>query len=147
MQSTDRPPRIFVVTFVYFAVVFCAGLAFRVIVFAVPLAVGASAAELIEAPFLLVVIVVAALIVARRYTGDRFDLAAMGVLAAFLMLIADVLVGVVVRGVSPYEMLFGRDAVTGWVYYGRLAAFAAMPYLLWRDRDHAPPGDSQRGRG
>lgn len=117
----------------YFAAVFAAGFVFGVIrtLFIAP-AVGESTAELIEAPFMLTVIVAVAGALARRHKGPRTELAIGGVLAAVLVLAADLAVGVGLRGLSPQAVFFERDPVAGSVYYVLIALFAAMPYLLAR---------------
>jgi hypothetical protein len=118
---------------VYFAAVFGAGFMFGVIrtLFITP-AVGESTAELIEAPFMLVVIVAIAWVLARRHRGPRAELAIGGAVAALLVLAADLAVGVGLRGLSAQAVLFERDPIAGCVYYVLIAVFAAMPYLLAR---------------
>jgi len=117
----------------YFAVVFAAGFAFGVIrTLLVTPAVGESTAELIEAPFMLAVIVAVAWALARRHRGPRAELAISGALAALLVLAADLAVGIGLRGLSAYAVYFERDPLAGSVYYGLIAAFAVMPYALGR---------------
>lgn len=117
----------------YFAAVFGAGFVFGVIraLFVTP-AVGESTAELIEAPFMLAVIVAVAWALARRHRGPRSELAIGGALAALLVLAADLAVGIGLRGLSAYAVIFERDALAGSVYYALIAAFAVMPYVLGR---------------
>jgi len=77
-----------------------------------------------------VVVAGAAWLLARRYRGPRTDLLAIGVFAALLVLVCDVAVGFFLRGMSPYAVIFGRNILTGTVYYGLIAALAGLPYLL-----------------
>ncbi|MGL4554455.1 MAG: hypothetical protein ACRC33_25105, partial [Gemmataceae bacterium] len=93
------------------------------------------AAELLEAPVMLLAIVLAGRWVSRRTRpGDRLGA---GLIAAGMVLAADVAVGVGLRGMSPAAVFTDRDAVSGAVYYGLLALFASMPWLLGRP-DPAP---------
>lgn len=87
----------------YFAVVFCTGFVLGMVrvPFLVP-RVGTRAAELIEAPLMLLATVLAARWVVRRFCqpcGAGTVLAAGG-LAAALVLLADLAVGVFLRGMS-----------------------------------------------
>lgn len=119
----------------YFAVVFGVGFllgAVRVPV-VVPL-VGDRAAELIEAPLLL-----AAIVLAARWVGRRFGrpdapgrMLGTGLVAAGLVLAADLAVGVGLRGLTPAQVFTGRDPVAGAVYYSLVAAFAVLPWLFHR---------------
>lgn len=117
----------------YFAAVFAAGFVFGMIrtLFVAP-AVGESTAELIEAPFMLAVIVTVAWALARRHRGLRSELAIGGFVAALLVLAADLVVGIELRGLSAYAVFFERDVLAGLVYYALIAAFAVMPYVLGR---------------
>ena len=119
----------------YFGGVFAAGFAFGVLrtLFVAPL-VGPLVAELIEAPFMAAIVAAAAWLLARRYRGPRADLLAIGVFAAFLVLVCDVAVGFFLRGMSPYAVIFGRNILTGAVYYGLIAALAGLPYLFRSSR-------------
>ena len=125
---------------VYFALVFSAGFVlgvFRQIV-AVP-RLGEMWAELLEMPFMFVAIVAAARWTVRRYAmppapGVR---AAMGLIALSLLLMAEIGVVLQVRGLSLAEYIASREPVSGSVYVGMLALYAAMPVLLERRRDPA----------
>ena len=121
----------------YFGLVFGAGFVFGTIrtLWLVP-AVGTRAAELIEAPLMLVVIVIAAHCVERRFLRSATGAARLiaGIAAASLVLIADLGVGVLLRGMSAAEVLVDRDPVAGAVYYGMLVIFAIMPWWLGRQR-------------
>lgn len=119
---------------IYFALVFGTGFALGVarVLLLVPL-VGTRAAELIEAPAMLLAIVLAARWVVRRRgrPSGRAMLGA-GLIAAGTVLAADLAVGVGLRGMSPAEVFTGRDPVAGAVYYGLIGLFALMPWLLTR---------------
>ncbi len=115
----------------YFALVFGAGFAFGVLrtLYLAP-ALGEDRAQLVEAPLMLVVIVLAARWLARRWRGSSAGLVAVGVLAAAYVLAADVAVGVGLRGMTLGAVLFGRSWQAGLAYYGLVLAFAALPRLL-----------------
>jgi hypothetical protein len=117
----------------YFALVFGVGFALGTIrvLWLVPL-VGVRAAELIEAPLMLAATVLAARWVVRRYCAGCGSLALLGVglLAVGLVLVADLAVGVGLRGMTLREVFTQRDAVSGKVYYALLGIFALMPWLL-----------------
>ena len=134
MDSQRKTPDVLLLSLIYFGLVFGAGFIFGVIrtMYIAP-ALGEQIAQLIEAPFMLVTIILAALLVVRRYAAARSDLAVVGALAAILVLVADLLVGIGLRHMSVYEVLLGRDIVTGSVYYSLIAAFGAMPYVLWSE--------------
>lgn len=90
--------------------------------------VGVRAAELLEMPVMLAVIVLAARHVNRRFAGH--DAVRTGLVALGLLLGAEVGLGVALTGQTVEQVLFGRDPVSGTAYYLALAAFAAMPWLL-----------------
>lgn len=95
---------------------------------------GLRAATLIEAPFLLVAIIVAGRWVGRRLCapdGPGFRLG-VGLLAAGLVLAADVGVEVGLRDLSVAEVFTQRDPVSGAVYYALVAWTALAPCLLGR---------------
>lgn len=125
------------VTAIYFAVVFGVGFALGPIrVLWLEPRLGVRAAELVEAPFMLVAIIMAGRWVGRRLCSSRgatFRLG-VGLLAASLVLAADVGVGVGLRGMSVTEVFTQRDPVSGSVYYALVALTAAGPWLL----GHAP---------
>ncbi|MBM4254966.1 MAG: hypothetical protein FJ147_03615 [Deltaproteobacteria bacterium] len=120
---------------VYFSLVFGTGFVLgilRVLVL-VPL-VGTRAAELIEMPFMLLAIMVAARWLYRRFATaiTLHAWLAVGLLAMGLVLVADVFVGVGLRGMALTEVMFNRDPVSGTVYYVLLVVFALMPYCVAR---------------
>jgi hypothetical protein len=101
----------------------------------VPL-LGERAAELLEMPLMLIVVVIAARWVVRHRLEDRWTSSALsvGFIALGLMLAAELAVGVLLRGMSATEAFVNRDPVSGAAYYASLLLFAAMPALLIRLR-------------
>lgn len=125
--------RIVKAALVYFALVFAAGFALGVI--RVPLLlprIGERAAELIEAPFMLLAIVLAARhVVARRLADASASvLVAVGALALALLLSVEFSVVLRIRDLSLESYLRGRDPVAGGVYVVLLVVFAAMPLAV-----------------
>lgn len=118
---------------VYFLLVFGAGFALGVlrVRFIVP-RLGERWAELAEMPFMVVAIVLAARWLTRRSPDGRESWPAVGAIAAGLVLMADIGVGVGLRGLSPAEALAQKDPVSGTAYYLALALFALMPWLVAR---------------
>jgi hypothetical protein len=126
-----QPLRVAVFTLGYFTGVFAAAFCLGVVrTLYVEPALGRVDAELLEAPFLLGVIGLAAWIVVKCHHGPRVELAIVGAFAALLVLLADFGVGVFVRGLSPYEVAFARDPLTGAVYYGLIVLFGVAPYAI-----------------
>ncbi|MBI3622063.1 MAG: hypothetical protein HY208_07760 [Nitrospirae bacterium] len=117
----------------YFMLVFGAGFLLGPIrIFWLVPRVGERAAELIEAPIMLVVTVVAARWVVRRLIVPPAPLKrlAIGVTALSLMLIAEFTVALGLRGLTIGEYLAGRDPVSGTVYLALLGLFALMPACI-----------------
>ena len=119
--------------FVYFAVVFAAGVALGSIrvPWLVPLW-GERYAELFETPFMLVVIFVAA-------RGSRMDALAgwkqrllAGLVALTLLVWLELTVVSQLRGLSLDEYLAQRDPVAGAVYLSSLLIFAIAPAVFSR---------------
>jgi hypothetical protein len=119
----------------YFALVFGAGFVLGPIrvLWVVP-RVGTRAAELMEMPIMLVVIVVAARWVVRRLAVPpaRADRLAMGIAALALVLLMDFTVVLRLRGMSIEDYFAARDPVSGTAYYLLLVLLAAMPSLVAR---------------
>ena len=119
----------------YFALVFGAGFVLGTIrTLGVAPRVGARTAELMEAPIMLIVSMVAASWVVRQLAipyrnGQRL---AVGLAALALMLFAELSVVLWIRRLTPAEYVAARDPVAGTVYVLSLAAFAAMPILVRR---------------
>ena len=125
--------------FVYFAMVF--GVGFVLGAIRVPLLVprlGARVAELLEMPLMLVVVVLAARFIVRRFALPPTLQARLttGAVALALLLGAEFLLAVALQGRSVGQYLASRDPVSGGVYLVLLLLFAAMPLLLARQRSH-----------
>lgn len=119
----------------YFGIAFGAGFALGVVrtLWVVP-QVGARLAELMEMPFMLLVIVLAA-----RWTVRQFAVPptvssrlAMGSAALGLLLVAEFTLVIGMQGQSIGENLASRDPVSGAAYGLMLLVFAAMPLLIAR---------------
>ena len=121
----------------YFLIVFGAGFLLGTIrVLLILPILGERAAELLEMPFMLIFIVLVAHWIDRRFlmgVDDRGRIG-VGVLATGLVLIADLVVGIALRGMTPRDVLFARDPVSGAAYYLSLLLFAVMPWLIARRR-------------
>lgn len=127
---------------IYFTLVFGAGFVLGTIrtLWIAP-RVGTRNAELMEAPLMLLVTIVAARwIVARLAVPTRWPpRLEMGAIALGLLLIAEFALIYPVRGVSIKEYLATRNPVSGTVYYAMLGLFALMPLLVGRpDPTRAP---------
>jgi hypothetical protein len=121
----------------YFLLVFGAGFVLGTgrVLFLVPL-LGERAAELLEIPLMLGVIVFAARWIVRHSLDDRrlISTLSVGFIAMGLVLIADLTVGMLLRGMSAAEIFLHRDPVTGAAYYVSLLLFAVMPTIMARRR-------------
>jgi hypothetical protein len=119
----------------YFALVFGAGFLLGTIrVLLIVPRIGTRTAELMEAPMMLVVTVLAAPWVVRRVSlppGSAAPLGA-GFLALGLLLVAEFSVALWVRGLTIREYFATLDPVAGTVYFVMLGVFAVMPYLSAR---------------
>lgn len=120
---------------VYFAMVFAAGFLFGTVrvMWVVP-AVGVRAAELSELPLMLIAVVFAARWVHRRFPAppDHRSRLIVGVTALVLLLFAELILGIVLLGLTPKAVFLARDPVSGTAYYASLGVFALMPWLLGR---------------
>jgi hypothetical protein len=129
----DGQMRILKPTAIYFALVFGTGFGLGIarVLWLVP-RFGTRATELAEMPLMLVAIVLAAHGTSGYFAGgDRpASMLGVGLLAMGLVLAADLVVGVALRGMSPVEALVNRDLVSGTTYYAMLGLFAVMPWLL-----------------
>jgi membrane protease YdiL (CAAX protease family) len=131
MTKTQR--HLFRAALAYFAVVFGAGFVLGTlrVTLLVP-KLGARSAELLEMPVMLLLIVLAARWIVRRFAlpaapGLRWRV---GLIALGLLLAAELLLSVAIAGRSVGEYIASRDPVSGSVYLVMLALFAAMPALL-----------------
>jgi len=119
----------------YFALVFGAGFvlgAVRVL-WIVPRA-GTRTAELMEMPFMLLVTILAAWWVVRRFSLPATPMIRLsaGFIALSFLLLADFTVVLAVRRLTVAQHLAGRDPVAGSVYILMLLVFAVMPLLVAR---------------
>jgi hypothetical protein len=121
----------------YFALVFGTGFVLGTIrtLWLVP-RLGIRTAELLEAPLMLVAIWVAGGWIARRVPDEEGTVTrvAVGLIAVAILLAAELLLGMALRGLSPREVFTNHDPVSGTVYFALLGLFAAMPWLAWKSR-------------
>ena len=117
----------------YFALVFGTGFVLGTIrtLWAVP-RFGMRMAELVEAPIMFVVTILAARWVVRRLgvppkPSSRLG---MGCVGLGLMLVAEFTLVLWLRGLSIGEYVASRDPVSGTVYYVMLGVFCIMPLLV-----------------
>ncbi len=119
----------------YFALVFGAGFVLGTIrpLWVVP-HVGTRMAELMEAPLMLVVTVMAARWVVRHFAIPSVAAAQLGMGGIGLAFLLGAEFGLMlwIRGLSVREYLATRDPVSGTVYYLMLAVFAIMPLFVAR---------------
>ncbi len=119
----------------YFVAVFGAGFLLGPIriLWIVP-RLGARMAELLEAPVMLVITIVAARWIVRKLAVPPTPSSRLGMsgIALGLMLIAEFTFVLWLRGISIREYLATRDPVAGTVYYVMLGVFAIMPLLVVR---------------
>ena len=120
---------------IYFALVFGAGFAFGLIrvPFLVP-RLGERVAELLETPFMLVVIYFASRYIVRRFalTSSARLAVAVGILALVLLLAAELLLAATLQGRSIAAYISGRDPISGSVYLASVVLYAVMPWLQTR---------------
>jgi hypothetical protein len=117
---------------IYFAVVFAAGFLLAPIrlLWLVP-RIGTRTAELIEAPIMILVSLVAARwIVTRFHVRGVPSAIEIGATALIFLLAAEVGVGVAFRHLSLAEIITDRDPVSGIVYAVSLILFAIMPAVV-----------------
>ncbi|MDF0664675.1 MAG: hypothetical protein P0119_01240 [Nitrospira sp.] len=120
----------------YFLLVFGAGFVLGIgrVLMVVPL-LGENTAELLEMPLMLIIVAAARWIVCQRLDdGGRSSALAVGLIAVGMVLVADLSVGMWLRGMSATEVLFDRDPVSGAAYYASLLFFAVMPAVIHRLR-------------
>jgi len=119
----------------YFALVFAVGFVVGAIrtTLVVP-RVGARRAELIEAPIMLVVTLLAArwAVLLLAWPPMLSTRLAMGCIALVLMLVAEFGFVLWIRGLTIRDYLVTRDPVSGAAYYVLLIIFAVMPVLVAR---------------
>lgn len=119
----------------YFVIVFAVGFALAPIreLWAIP-EFGERRGELIEMPFILV-----AMILAARFTVKRFTVPSstpkrllVGAMALACLLLAELGVVIGIRGFTLAEYAAARDPVSGTIYVAMLVLFALMPALVRR---------------
>ncbi len=120
---------------IYFSFVFSTGFVLGTVrtLWVVP-RVGTRLAELMEAPVMLVVTIVAARWIVRHFSipyGPSARLG-MGGIGLSLLLVAEFGLVLWLRGTSIREYLATRDPVSGAVYYVLLGVFAIMPLFVAR---------------
>lgn len=121
----------------YVGIVFATGFALGLV--RVPLLVprlGVRGAELLEMPLMGLVMLLAAGHVRRRWPALRSarELLAVGVSALAMLVAAELLLGVLLLGRSPWQVVADRDPVSGPVYAAMLVVFALLPWWLGRGR-------------
>lgn len=119
----------------YFGIVFVCGFALGTlrVLFVVP-RLGERAAELCELPLMVLASFLAARWVVARFLARRGRAAQLCVGGAALgMLIgAEFLLSMTLRGLSPREILLDRDPISGAAYALSLCLFGLMPALAGR---------------
>lgn len=120
---------------VYFSLVF--GLGFILGSIRVPFIVprlGQRKAELIETPFMLVGIVIAAQFVVKHYALSNTILTPLivGLLALSLVILAEILLIIVLQGGKIRQYFKSCDTVSGSVYILLLILFALMPLMIMK---------------
>jgi hypothetical protein len=117
----------------YFLIVFGVGFVLGPIrVFWLEPVIGAAAATLCEAPLLLAAMMFAALWVPSKIglPISMGSLLKMGLIAFTILIVADVLVGTAIRGITWAEQFAYFATPGGLIYLGLLAVFALMPALI-----------------
>jgi len=117
----------------YFALVFGAGFVLGTVrtLWVVP-RVGTRTAELLEAPIMLLVTILAVRWIVLRFAVPSTPSArlGMGCIALLLLLVAEFGFMLRLRRLTIREYFASRDPVSGTVYYVMLAVFAVMPLLV-----------------
>ncbi|MFO1425492.1 MAG: hypothetical protein U1F11_00660 [Steroidobacteraceae bacterium] len=123
--------------FLYFLWVFGAGFLLGTLrqLVVIPL-VGARTAELIEIPLMIAVVVLAARWTVRRplAAAGAGECALAGLACLVLLLAAEAVVGVALRGLTLRQAFIERDPLTGTLYYGSILLMAVLPWWLGRAR-------------
>lgn len=134
-MMSNLPIRTIKAGMTYFALVFGAGFVLGAIrvPFLVP-RLGERVAELIEMPFMFVVIVVSARFITKRFALPANLLARLGAgfIALGLLVAAEILLSVAFQDRTLGEYVASRDPVSGIVYLAMLVLFAVMPFVLTR---------------
>jgi len=95
---------------------------------------GERIAELVEMPFMLMVIVLAARFITQRFVLPASTVARLGagLIALGLLVAAEILLAVALQDRSLGDYIASRDPVSGSVYLAMLVLFAAMPLIISR---------------
>lgn len=116
----------------YFLMLFAAGFLLGMV--RVPLLVprlGERAAELIEAPVMLVAIYLGARYLVKKFpAASKWEYLASGLVGLGLLLAAECAVVLLLRKDTIGEYIAGRDPVAGSVYLLLLLMFALMPWMV-----------------
>jgi len=119
----------------YFMIVFAAGFMLGTIrvLWIVP-RLGTRVAELIEAPIMIFISMIAAGWLVRRFREitKASDWLWAGLTGLTLMMLTEFSVVLWLRGLSLAEYIATRDPVSSAVYFGSLVLFALLPLLLSR---------------
>lgn len=119
----------------YFALVFGVGFVLGPIriLWVVP-RLGTRTAELMEAPIMLAITIVAAQWVVRRFAipPKLLGRLSMSCIALFLLLLAEFSLVRWLRRISISNYLASSDPVSGTVYYAELGIFAVLPLFMAR---------------
>ncbi len=128
-RETVESLRIEKAMLVYFVSIFSLGFAFGTIrVLLVEPRLGDRLAELLEIPLMVVAILLIARWLVRNSTIDAVvEWITVGVLALCLLLFAEAIMVVHVRGLTMNEYLANRDPVSGIAYLVGLIVYAAAP--------------------
>jgi hypothetical protein len=132
---SNLPARTIKAGMTYFALVFGAGFVLGSIrvPFLVP-RLGERAAELIEMPFMFVVVLVSARFIIKRFNlpASAWPRLSAGCLGLGLLVASELLLVVALQDRTLGEYVASRDSVSGMVYLAMLGLFAVMPFLLAR---------------
>lgn len=127
--------RVLRASLVYFALTFGAGFVLGPlrILFLVP-RVGARTAELTEMPVMIGITWLAARWVTQRFSvpPERGPRLSMGVMAGALLLLAEFMLVLRLRGLTLEEYFATRDPVSGTAYYAAVLLLVLMPLLVNR---------------
>jgi hypothetical protein len=119
-------------TLTYFVIVFVAGFLLGVVrVLLVGPKLGVRSAELIEMPLMLLITIASATFIVRWFAIQSIrDRLTTGFFGLFLMITAEFLLVLRVRGLTLPQYFEERDPVSGTLYYVVLILFGLMPWLI-----------------
>jgi hypothetical protein len=132
--------------FAYFLIVFAAGFVLGAVrVLLVVPRVGTRVAKLAEVPIMLVVTILAARWIVRRFHLPPRITPRLGVglSALALMLVMEIGVVLWLQGVTLAQYVANRDPVAGVIYVVMLVVFALMPALVSPARPTSPPAPTR----